>query len=285
MTGKSDGKDADSEANTKIHLIKNCPVGMIAYKVRSELEKIVENQKIQDVLVIGEGRSCESLLKTVAQQLKNYGFKNVDYRGNGEVIPLIQSKVDAYKFIAKDETSVLGWRILGNPTDENDKERHKKNAKTLDTVINGTPSSLDKLSDKNVKLLESDVEKWEDSTKEVEEQRNGQNEQIRKSVLIQELKRSNLYLPRPLCNLELTVCNILNSKGLGVDVVFVIGFDQGKFPTKKAATSSEIYQMLVAITRAKKRIYLINTIDKKVSQFADHIDAGHLDVQEIKSKK
>jgi superfamily I DNA/RNA helicase len=103
-------------------------------------------------------------------------------------------------------------------------------------------------------------------------------------VLIRELKRANLYLPRPLCNLDITVCNILNSKGLGADVVFLIGFDQGKFPSKNDPTDSEIYQMLVAITRAKKRIYLINTIDKKVSKFIDCLDSNDLDVEEIKIK-
>jgi hypothetical protein len=141
LTGKGDGKDADSDANPKIHLIKNCPVGMIAYKVRNELEKLIEKQKIKDALIIGEGRSSEALLKTTAQQLKNYGFKNVDYRGKGEIIPFSQDKVDAYKFIAKDELSVLGWRILGNPDEEIEIERHKKNAKTLNTIISGTPSA------------------------------------------------------------------------------------------------------------------------------------------------
>ena len=285
LTGKGDGKDADSDANSKIHLIKNCPVGMIAHKIKTELEKIIENQKIQDVLVIGEGRSCKDLLKTIAQQLKNYGFKNVDYRGDREIIPFEQSKVDAYKFIEKDESSTLGWRILGNPTNEDEKKRHKKNAKSLYTVINGTPSNLSRLAGKNIMAMESEIENWGQSTGDMETQRNDQNEKIRKSVLIHELKRSNLYLPRPLCNLDITVCNILNSKGLGADAVFIIGFDQGWLPTEKKAKSSEIYQMLVAVTRAKKRIYLINTIDKKVSQFAEHIDENDLDVQEIKSKK
>ena len=79
-------------------------------------------------------------------------------------------------------------------------------------------------------------------------------------------------MPRPLCNIEITVCNILKSKGLGADVIFLVGFDQGKFPAKKEAADSEVYQMLVALTRAKKRIYLVNTIDKKVSSFIELLD-------------
>ncbi len=50
--------------------IKNCPVGMIATKIEGELKKLVGSQKIKEVLIIGEARSCKALLKTTAQQLK-----------------------------------------------------------------------------------------------------------------------------------------------------------------------------------------------------------------------
>jgi len=65
----------------------------------------------------------------------------------------------------------------------------------------------------------------------------------------------------------------LNSKGLGADVVFLAGFDQGKFPSKKDPTPSEVYQMLVAITRAKKR-FDFNKYDreKKYPTFGDSVD-------------
>jgi superfamily I DNA/RNA helicase len=284
LTGKSDGKDIDSDMNQKIHLIKNCPVGMISHKILRELEKIVENQKIQDVLVIGEGQSCKALLRGIAQQLKNYGFRNVDFRGDGSIISFNQNKIDAYKFIMKDEFSILGWRILGNPASESEKKKHKKNAKILNDIIYGSPSKLGKISNRNILSLESDIENWENGNEDTIDHRNIQNEVIRKDVLINELKQSNLYLKRPLCNFNITVCNILNSKGLGADIVFIIGFDQGKFPSKKEVTDSEIYQMLVAITRAKKRIYLINTIGKRVSQFVDCLDLDDLQVEEVEVK-
>lgn len=277
--GESDSKISDSKANPKIYLIKNCPVGMIAYKVRDELEKIIENQKIKEVLVIGEGQSCKALLKMIAQQLKNYGFKNVDCRDDGGIIPLQQKIIDAYKFLAENNSSLLGWRILRNPTDAGQKEKHIKNAKTLKTIITGIPSKLEKIKYADISLLESEIEDWKSPSS------GGtidQNEEIRKNVLTRELKHANLYLPRPLCNLDITVCNILNSKGLGADIVFLIGFDQGRFPSKNDPTDSEIYQMLVAITRAKKRIYLINIIGKKVSKFIDCLDTNDLDIEEMK---
>ena len=90
----------------------------------------------------------------------------------------------------------------------------------------------------------------------------------------------NKDLPRPLGNLDITVCTILGSKGLGADIVFLVGFDQGKFPQTNTAKDSEVYQMLVALTRAKKRIYLINTVGFQVSKFVD--DLNENDIERIK---
>jgi superfamily I DNA/RNA helicase len=293
--GEADSKGHDSKNNPKICLIKGCPVGMIAYKIKAELEKLVQSQKIKEVLVIGEARSCRPLLSTAAEQLKDYGFRNVDRRGEGEVIPIRQNTVDAYRFLAKNESSLLGWGILGNPADAKMRTKHLKNAETLNKLINGTHSKIKKIKHADILLLEDAIEDWdlpgqgqnEDRSDNAEVEASRHQEQgvlIRRRVLVEELKRSNLYLPRPLCNLDITVCNTLNSKGLGADVVFLIGFDQGKFPAQNSPTESEVYQMLVASTRAKKRMYLINTIGSAVSGFAGCLDASDLDVEEVKPK-
>lgn len=265
-------KGADSKANPQIHLLKNCPVGMIAYKVQAELEKLVSDQKIKSVLVIGEGQSCASLLKTVAQQLKKYGFKNIDSKIDSDILNIRQEIVDAYKFITKEQDSLLGWRILGNPTDETVRKKHLSNARTIGAIIKATPKKLSEIKSDAVEALEEEIESTKITDKEV-----------RSNVLFRQIRDNSSYLSRPLSNLEITVCNILNSKGLGADVVFLIGFDQGRFPAKKTVTDSEIYQMLVAITRAKKRLYLVNTVDKKVSDFVECIDKADLHTQEIKT--
>ena len=263
-------KENDSKANPKIHLIENCPTGMIAYKIRRELKEITINQKVKDVLIIGEGKSCKTILKNIANQLSNYGFKNIDYNKEDSVFGIKQEIVDAYRFIEKDQLSLLGWRILGNPTDEEIKDKHIKNSKTLNNIITGTPSKIKIIKDIDIDILENDIEECPVCDKE-----------IRKYLLFQEIKNKNNNLSRPLGNLNLTVCNILKSKGLGADVVFVVGFDQGKFPAKTIPEESEIYQMLVALTRAKKRIYFINTTGVKVSSFIDCLDKKDLESEKI----
>ena len=279
-------KVADSKANSKIHLITNCPPGMIASKIKYELKELVTIQKIKDVLVFGEARTCKALLETVAMQLVNSGFKYVDHRHDETLLHINQKIVDAYKFIQKDNP-LLGWRILGEPNDEAERAKHLKNAETLTKIVSGTPSQLKTISNKAIFDLETEIQEWEPQDGEVDADalRLIQNSEVRKYNLFKELKLSNLHLPRPLCNIEITVCNILNSKGLGADVIFLVGFDQGKFPAKEEATDSEVYQMLVALTRAKKRIYLVNTIGKKVSSFIDRLDSEKLEVDEIKLKQ
>lgn len=277
--GERDSKINDSKANPKIHLIQNCPPDMIAYKIWKELENLTTDQNIKDVLVIGEGQSCKTLIKRVAQQLKDRGFKYVDSKYTDEILPLRHDIIDAYKLLAKDNTSPLGWRILKNPPD-GERQNHLEKAKILNRLVSGTPSEIEKISNDDLRILESHIEK---SGLEKEENRIKQDEIIHHKVFIREIKNTNPTLPRPLCNLSITVCNILNSKGLGADVVFLIGFDQGRFPAKTNPTEGEIYQMLVAITRAKKRIYLINTIGKKVSSFIEVLSSDDLYTETVKT--
>lgn len=261
--GESDSKIEDSIANPKIHLIKNCPTGMIPSKIQSELEEICRHQKVKDVLIIGEARSCKTILSDTARILVDYGFKYVNYQDE-DIIKVDDAILDAYGFLSKNKDSLIGWRLLENPT-ESEKEEHLKNAVVLRKILQKesvAESSIDRL-----------ISKIDQTTKTESE--------IKKILIKERIKRQFKNSPRPVSNLEITVCNILNSKGLGADIVFVLGFDQGKLPNSSTPTNSEIYQMLVSITRAKKRVYLINTSGKGVSKFIDSIESADLDIEEI----
>jgi hypothetical protein len=197
-------KIEDSEKNNSIYLIKNCPPGMAAYKIQKKLEKIIEDQKVKDVLVLGEGRSCKSNLSMIAGQLKRYGFKNVDYRADDSILDINYRIIDAYKFFNYNEDSEIGWRLLNNPSDKKERDQHLTNAKSLKTILSGTPSQIFGIREKNFKNFE-----------EIIENNKTPENQVKRELLIRELRSANSMLSRPLCNLNITVCNILNSKGLG----------------------------------------------------------------------
>lgn len=277
------GKARDGELNPKLGLMENVNPGNIPYKIREQLEHILETQKIKSVLIIGEGQSCQPLLHAVAKKFRAFGFTNVDHpRSESKSFNLEQTAVDGYKFLAKGNNLMLAWRLVAQVSSDVDvkdilssnyadaegfmnalpddyKNFHEANAKVLHKLLHEPPSKVKAIADSSVAKLQEVIvtEKTAD-----------------RDLLTSQLVSENSNLPRPLSNLEVTVCSILGSKGLGADVVFLVGFDQGKLPSKSTVMESEIYQMLVALTRAKKRIYLVNTLNSKVSQFAEHIDAS-----------
>ncbi len=276
------GKARDGEMNPKLGLMENVNPGNIPYKIREQLEHILETQKIKSVLIIGEGQSCQPLLHAIAKKFRAFGFTNIDHtRSELKPFDLEQTAIDGYKFLAKGKNLTLAWRLVAqispdvdvkkiltthysdskgfiNSLTEEYKSQHASNAKVLHKLLHEPPSKVKAVADSSIAKLQEVIVKEKTSDRD---------------LLTSQLVSENSNLPRPLSNLDITICSILGSKGLGADVVFLVGFDQGKLPLKKTVQESEIYQMLVALTRAKKRIYLINTLNSQVSQFANHIDS------------
>lgn len=273
-------KKKDSDMNPQI-LVMETQLGMIALKIKNELTKMLQEQKIKSVLIIGEGRTCKSILSLVARLTKEYGFRNVSYSGNdNKAFSFKPHVVDGYKILAKGKNDILAWRLLSLEVAEDERQKiildkytdptgfiasladtfrkeHELNAKTLKGVLEKPKSGRKQIADSSITKLETGiVAKKKDS----------------RELLISQLLDENKYLDRPLANLDITVCNILGSKGLGADVVFLVGFDQGKIPAKTDIADDEIYQMLVALTRTKKRFYFINTKGCKISPFIKSID-------------
>jgi len=253
-------------------------------KIKHELSKMLKKQKIKSVLILGEARKCKGLFPLIARKLEESGFKNIELIGKGDESRYIFNKPAfwAYKTLVRDPENVLAWRVLLKETNYKEKEEiilksssskkefidaipedykkeHLKIAKTLRAVFEDSPSKIKKMSEKSISQLGSQI--VAESAQE-------------KDLLVKQIKREKGYLPRPLANLDIKIGSILKAKGLGADVVFIVGFDQDKLPMDGKAEDSDIHQVLVAITRAKKRVYLINTRGRKVSEFVDCIDPG-----------
>jgi hypothetical protein len=273
-------KESDGTLNPKILLLKGTAPGAVPSKIYSELIGMLVSQRIKSVLIVGEGRTCKASLLDIAKRLKQFGFRNVDHRYLKEgAFSVNQQLFDGYRFLSGGKNELLGWRILliaMKPAQRKKlilqsyekpellvqnlpigfKEQHQRNAATLQKVLSETPSAIRRIADSTIKDLIRGITRAKTADRE---------------LFVDQIVDANSNLARPLGNLEITVCSILGSKGLGADVVFLIGFDQGKLPAKAVAAESEIYQMLVALTRAKKRIYLINTVGRQVSNFINHI--------------
>lgn len=274
-------KKEDSKLNPKILIFENTPLGQIPIKIMIELSEILKEQKIKSALIIGEARTCQKMLLNISSKLRELGFKNVNHDANfNKVFSFKTNIIEGYKILSQGKNPLLAWRLLieelgyeqskklifdnyDNPTEFMRsipvafKKTQGKNAGTFNAILNKPKSGRDKIANSSIEGLSKQIVL---------------TEKEKRDTLVNQLIDENKNLSRPLTNLNITVCSILGSKGLGADVVFLIGFDQGKLPSGQNIEDSEIYQMLVALTRAKKRIYLINTTGSKMSQFIDYMD-------------
>jgi superfamily I DNA/RNA helicase len=279
-------KKQDSDANPKICLSEQTKVGAIPHFIRYQLEALLEHQKIKSVLVIGEGRTCKALLSDIAKKLRDFGFRYVDHRQTeGRPYSFKQRAIDGYKVLAKGKNELLAWRLLSELLGASEREKllteHYANASGF---IGALPKKFRETHQRNADVFDRILEKPESARKHIAASSLDRlakeivESQIdERDLLMGQLIQENKVLPRPLNGLDITVTNILGSKGLGADVVFLVGFDQGKFPAKKDVLDGEIYQMLVALTRAKKRIYLVNTIGSERSLFRECIKGERIE--------
>jgi superfamily I DNA/RNA helicase len=279
-------KKADSELNPKIYILYS-QYRSIAQNIRFELDKVLKSQKIKSVLIIGEGMSCgKSMLPAIANVLRDTGFRSVDYKSETKPFAMKQNIVDAYKVLIRQKNLVLAWRLIAEELLEQDLEKaitdnfndsksfiaslpddfrksHELNAKTLVKVLNGPKSAREAIADSSIEKLQGAVVESKKRDRE---------------LLTEQLIQENHHLKAPLANLDITVCSITGSKGLGADVIFLVGFDQGKLPAKTKPTDEEVYQMLVALTRTKKKFYLVSTVGCKISNFINSIDSNNYEV-------
>lgn len=102
-------------------------------------------------------------------------------------------------------------------------------------------------------------------------------------------KKTSSYRP-------VNIYNMPSSKGLESDIVFVIGLSEGFFPHPKGNIKEQSRLLFVAMTRAKKELYLFNARTRpanitfmkksyqlKPSPFIDTIPAQHIESHYIKT--
>jgi hypothetical protein len=222
-------KETDGELNPNIVLFKDFMPGQIPIRVKLVLQSILREQKVKSVLVIGESRTCKATLLDIAEKLRGYGFKSVDHRHlNVSKFNLKQRTIAAYRVLAKQANNVLAWRLL--ITDLDPVERKNlilKSYASTEGVISNLPEGLVETHSKNAQVLEklltkspSEIRQIGDATIETLRQQVVQSAKEDREIFVDQIIAENKMLPRPLGSLDITVCNILGSKGLGADVVF-----------------------------------------------------------------
>jgi len=103
---------------------------------------------------------------------------------------------------------------------------------------------------------------------------------LAKDFLKNEIDSKALSNSNPARKMPITATTIQSSKGLAADYVFITHFDDRYFiknNDKSKIADQDICNFLVALTRARKKVFLISSETTKTPAFLDWIEAERIE--------
>lgn len=197
--------------------------------------------------------------------------------------------LDGYEKLLKDRESNLGWRIIL----EFDEIADMKNIiKQTDidrmNILKKLPTEY---RSKHEKVVES-LHRLKENRASAEEQRKLEEtlalslNKIRNELGIEEEGKNNIEESKSQEESgqpSIKITTFLGAKGLSGGFVFIVGVNNGTIPEHPSSpTDNEICQFIVALTRARKKCYLISNkrmgpnYGLRHSTFIDWIDSSRL---------
>lgn len=276
-------KDDDSDAHPKI-LYTQRYEGEMPHFFQSEITKIARHERnIFSVLVIVPPQIGKRLLPKFAKALKKRGFRKVTYPARS--VSGQPTLIEGLTILLDNKEDNLGYRIVAKHIldDANFKTLLHKcmdEEKVLDHLSGDDKKKIERLirvlkkihEDKNV--AKADFDEFLEVT--------GRNayqlmaDAIREELLTNDFRSSGA--DRAIRQIPITLTTIPSSKGLSGDYVFITHFDDNYFASDSAISDKNVYAFLVALTRAKKKCFLVSSKDK-TPIFLDWIDTSRVDQQ------
>jgi len=255
-------KDAESDGNPKI-VHKRLQDAQIPWFIQTELEKMAEQtRKRFDVLVISPYSSqCER----IGSALQRKGFGAVQFKDKKVVS---HPYLDALRFLAEDRKGNLGWRLVAKVMLSKDDFAQfiKKTQDGSSDCKSLLPKPTQTMVLHDLKTFNAISQGKKPATKDAISllQRTGYDQES----VVQEFVRSHIGEPPDdgLCSpsvrkIPITVTTVQSSKGLAAEYVFITNFDE-RYAGKGGITDQSICNFLVALTRARRKVWLLSTSDK-----------------------
>lgn len=274
--------EKDKESTDEPQLIhKRLEDSQIAWFIAGEMDKIATEKRNKfEVLVISPYiAQCEK----IGRALVGKGFTAVKYKtgDEGEI-----SYIDGLRMLTNcrvGHKSNLGWRIASH---------FKLSAEAFADVLKGStvedplpfrrmvPSDIREVIERDALLLKKIGDKQPVDAANLNtllDSLSLDQDQIKMDYLRERLlsgRRASPGYPG-IKKMPITGTTIQSSKGLSAEYVFITHFDQRYLPGKYGITDQSICKVLVALTRARKKVWLISTTDDS-SVFLSFIDKSRI---------
>ena len=269
----------------------------ISMYIEREIQKIpreevdeANEEEYPCILIIGP----HHYLRQINEFLVNKSYK-VDYKGKNKDNNL--HILDGYEILLKDGESNLGWRVIlefdkvENINDiigmtytdhvgivEQLPEGYKRKHEKVIDLLNHLKENTASIEEQNElkKIMDLDLNEIKNQF-EIEEE--GETDEF------QDTDSQEMGQP----STKLTTFQ--GCKGLSGGFVFIVGLNDGTMPVKPySPTDNEVCQFIVALTRARKKCYLISNRGfgkehgLRPSKFIDWIDGSKLSIEEVNAK-
>jgi hypothetical protein len=237
--------------------------GQIPWAIEGQIIKIAARLRAQFSVLIISPTKTQSHHLTMA--LKGKGFEKIEYADRrGVKEPTL---LDGLKLLMTDDKDNLGWRIAAKILLEG-KEFTTLLEKTALEGAKQIYELLDLEFKKKVKKMLVVLRKIAND-KPIDEDGIGVLKsmdldpfRIMRDILTEELDLESLRYGNPAVRkIPIKTTTIESSKGLSADYIFITHFDDQYFvkDKKKGLTDKDVCNFLVALTRARKKVFLISS--------------------------
>ena len=255
-------KAKDSDKYPKIDFVECSTIKTVAKYVASQVKRIddkqdikesfAENEEYPTVLIVGP----KHYLRFVYDELSKT-FSNVHFNPSEQES---YSIIDAYSLLLYDEFSNLGWRIIAEFTlDEKTLTdivvETENNVKIVDLLPSGIVKHHKKILELIIKISKEDTldNKFLKNLKSLSPE--NFNKIIEKFKYKKTQETDNVDKTKP----SILLTSYKGAKGLSGGHVFLLGIHNKSLPKNRDQISDvEISQFLVAISRTRKKLYLVN---------------------------
>jgi superfamily I DNA/RNA helicase len=207
------------------------------------------------VLVIGTGEFVKPVYEYLSER-----FPNVELAGSSGVA---LSLLEAYRLLARDPRSRLGWRIaleLETPADLDDVVTHvlEEQLEFADHLPEGF-SERQLPHAESISCLVADDEVSPEDQAALEVAVGLGIEQIRAELALDHDVGEGIDEAGDLDAATIVCSTMVSAKGLSAEHVFIVGFNNEHFPRQpNAITDYEICCLLVGLSRTRKQCYLVS---------------------------
>jgi hypothetical protein len=266
-------KDADCKRYPTLSHVK-CFAKQFPYFIEKTVAEIAKERREKfSVLVIAPTKTrCRS----VARALRSKGLENIVYvdQQTDNTVTLM----DCLSLLVQDKDCNLGWRIAANLYMTADDFRTLLEANAQDStrpISDLVPDAIKKHVRKALcafkkvrkeKTINEDASAFLFDALSLDVYSMAQD-RLREMIRVRAPRTSDPAIR----NISIKITTIPSSKGLAEDYVFVLDFDDRLFLERDGKCSDQkIYDFLVALTRARKKIFLVSG-DSKEPKFLSWI--------------